>query len=53
MNQVLDANGDGDVDFAEFNRCHCKLSSLMFPAFRLRRLLREPNPRASFGVSEK
>ena len=32
--------GDGDVEFEEFYRVHCKLSSLMFPAFRLRRILR-------------
>merc|ERR1711965_817963 len=37
---VLDANGDGDVEYEEFYRVHCKLSSLMFPAFRLRRILR-------------
>ena len=37
---VLDANGDGDVEYEEFYRVHCKLSSLMFPAFRLRRTLR-------------
>ncbi|KAH8043200.1 calcium:sodium antiporter [Aureococcus anophagefferens] len=33
-------DGDGDVEFEEFYRVHCKLSSLMFPAFRLRRILR-------------
>ena len=37
---TLNHPGDGDVEFEEFYRVHCKLSSLMFPAFRLRRILR-------------
>ena len=37
---VLDADHDGDITFAEFQRAHRKVGTLIYPAFQMQRQLR-------------